>query len=74
MKSSFTMVHATYLEVYFEEIFADIFTEFLYLFPNLDSLKISCRILQPVKNDLPNEDSKIVRSKLETYSLITTRK
>jgi hypothetical protein len=58
MKPSFTMIHITHLEVYFEEIFADTFTEFLHLFPNLDSLKISCRLL----NHLSVEDLEIALS------------
>ncbi len=61
MKSSSTMVHITYLKVCFEEIFADAFIEFLHLFPDLDSLKISCRSLQPL-NRLSGEDSEIIRS------------
>jgi len=61
MRPSFTMVHITHLEVSFEETFADKFIEFLRLFSDLDSLKISCQLPQPL-NGLSVQDSEIFRS------------
>lgn len=53
-KSSFIMVQVTHLEVNFGEIFISTLIEFLRLFPDLDSLKVSCRSLIQ-QNCLPIE-------------------